>query len=162
MVAKEAARAWAICAGEPTRALPRIVTEKCWEESGKLLSRSRPWVGAVSPADAVRLTMARAGMTMPSALELQMPTGEVLDMRWLGPALVSEVFGRAARWMEDARALPALPARSAWGGPVHWRHIEELMAEEESETWSLKHKRALRSAVGGSAWPQARTLPMVE
>ena len=97
LVAAEGARAWAMCAVEPTRALPRVVMESCWRDAERLMMRPRPWAGAVSPADALRLTMARAGITMPSAFELQMPTGEVLDMRWLGPALVSEVVGRAAR-----------------------------------------------------------------
>ena len=131
LVAKEAARSWAMCAVDPTKALPRAVLAHGWKTAEMLLERQEPSASAVSPADALRLTMARAGITMPSAFEMQMPTGEVLDLRWLGPALVAEVVGRTARWAEDAKALPA---RSAWGGPVHWRHIEELMAEEEQET----------------------------
>ena len=39
---------------------------------------------------------------------------------------------------------------------MHWKHIEELMDEEEEETWGIKHKRALRCAAGGSTWTQAR------
>eukprot|EP00959_Pyramimonas_sp_CCMP1952_P117854 2464117-Pyramimonas_sp.AAC.1 len=69
------------------------------------MHRPRPLAGAISPGGAMRLAMARAGVAMPSAVELDMPTGELLDMRWLGPALVSEVVGRAAGRAEDAVAL---------------------------------------------------------
>ena len=56
---------------------------------------------------------------------------------------------------ESPKAMPSLGPRSGWGGPLRWRHIEELQAEDETETRSIKHKRALRCAAGGSAWTQA-------
>ena len=42
------------------------------------------------------------------------------------------------------------------GGPLHWRHFEELMKEEDKEAWGPKHKRALRTLAGGSVWTQAK------
>ena len=54
--------------------------------------------------------------------------------------------------------MPSLGPRSGWGGPLRWRHIEELQAEDETETRSIKHKRALRCVAGGSAWVPAAEL----
>ena len=60
------------------------------------------------------------------------------------------MVAKATRWAVEAKALPSLGQASARGGPAHWRHVEVLQAEEESETWDIKHKRALRCRVGGS------------
>ena len=67
-----------------------------------------------------------------------------------------DVVARTASWTADALAPPSLGKRSAWGGPAHWRHIEELQAEAETDTWGITHKRALRCCAGGSQWSQAR------
>ena len=58
------------------------------------------------------LTMPRAGLEMESAFQLSVPTGENLDLTWLGPAVVSNVVARTAQWAADARALPS-PGRGS-------------------------------------------------
>ena len=92
---------------EPAKALPRAVTSSCWQEAGRLLKGPRHWAGATSPADAMLLTMARAGIDIPSAFELKMPTGEVLDMKWLGPALIGDKVKaeRQGGWRTRRRCL---------------------------------------------------------
>ena len=84
--------------------------------------------------------MARAGVEMTTAFTREMATGEELDLRWLGPGLIGEKVERSARWAEDVKALPSRGRGSAGGGPLHGKHIDELRAEGETESWGVKHK----------------------
>ena len=75
LVACEAARAWAIGAVEPTEVLPLAAMSKRWEASERLFYEERPWAAATSPADAMRLSMARAGVEMTASFALRMAIG---------------------------------------------------------------------------------------
>ena len=70
IAAAEAARSWGMCAIQPTKALPRTMMEECCAGASGLLEKERPWSAVKDPAGAMRLSMARAGVSMPSAFEL--------------------------------------------------------------------------------------------
>ncbi len=119
----------------------------------------RPWSIVCGPAAACVATAARIGWEFKSAAELRTDDGRMLDLRADPPVVIKREVREAVRrwrWRRVVTKFPSLEGGSVDGeqalGPI--RRLLSPMARKSY--WGPPQQAALRSAVTGGQWPQAR------
>ncbi len=150
--------AWAQAVWEqwlPTRALMRVVKDA----KRRLECAARPWSVVRGPGAAFVASAQRLGWTVHDARHVTTDRGRALDLAIDPPIVVArecEDAVRRWRWRVVEETVPSLASGGAGFGADFSPVLKLLRPSSESTEWTAEYRGALRSAVLGRQWPQAR------
>ena len=101
----------------------------------------------------------RLGWTVVSSTELKTDRGETLQLNLDSPAAVKLEIARAVkrwRWRNVGAKMPQLKKGGSGMGALMEPITKLLKSRANSEDWNPALRGALRSAIAGRQYPQAR------
>ena len=129
------------------------------DAKSKLVKAPRPWAVATGPATVFVLTAARLGWTVHSATTVTTDDGTKLMLHLDPPAVVKEECKLSVqrwRWRNVQLKFPTLCLGNLGVGADMTGIWSLLRSKEQSGKWNHQFKGALKSALAGRQYTQAR------
>jgi len=125
----------------------------------KLRKARNPWAKVKGPASAMVASCRRLGWIVVNSTELRTDRGETLQLNLDSPAAAKLEIARVVkrwRWRNVEAKMPQLKKGGSGMGALMEPITKLLKSRATSEDWNPALRGALRSAIAGRQYPQAR------